>query len=252
MPTISIITPVYNAAKFLDDTVRTVQAQTETDWEWVLVDDGSTDDSLARIQQYQRQDSRIKLILHSDKGNHGAAASRNLGISKATGRYITFLDADDLWSTDKLSKQLTLMRDKQAAFSYTGYEFADEGGMPTGGVVDVPESMDYGRLLKDTKIWTSTVMVDTSAMSKKHLYMPELRTGEDYSTWLHLLKQVELARGINEPLALYRRTTSSLSANKFAQIRSRWNVYRNVEGLGLARSFFLMIDYMKSAIKRRM
>ena len=249
-PLISIVVPVYNAQNFLNDTINTVLSQTYTNWELLFIEDGSSDDSVKIIEKYINKDERIKLFDHGGL-NKGAAPSRNKGIDEAKGRYIAFLDADDLWSSNKLEKQLKFMKKTGASFSYTGYEFADEKGTPTGNKVYVPDKINYNKLLRDALIWTSTVMVDMGKISKKMLKMSDLKTGEDYSTWLRVLREEEYAWGINQQLSLYRRTPKTLSSNKLKMMQSRWNVYRNLEGLGIVKSCWLMVSYAVSAIKRR-
>ena len=245
---ISIIVPVYNAEKFIDETINTVLNQTYTNWELILVNDCSTDNSEKLIQKYLK-DNRIKLI--NNKTNSKAAISRNNGIKKAKGRYICFLDADDLWNKEKLKKQVKFMNEKDCAFSFTGYEFANENGKPNGKKVFIPETITYKQALKNTTIWTSTVMFDMNKLSKEDIYMPNVARGQDTATWWKVLKKIDYAYGLNEILSFYRRTNDSLSANKFVALKRTWNLYRNVEHLGLFSSLYNFTIYCFNAVKRR-
>ena len=244
---ISIITPVYNAEKFLSDTINTVLNQSYTNLELILVDDCSYDNSINVIKNIK--DKRIKLI--KNKINSKAAITRNNGIKKAKGRYICFLDADDLWDKEKLEKQVKFMKEKNCAFSSTGYEFADEKGRPNGKKVFIPERINYKQALKNTTIWTSTVMFDMDKLSKEDIYMPIVDRGQDTATWWKVLKKVDYAYGLNEILSFYRRTNNSLSSNKITALKRTWNLYRNVEHLNIISSFYNFTIYCFNAVKRR-
>lgn len=244
---VSIVVPVYNAERFLDETINTVLNQTYTNWELILVNDCSTDNSVNVIKKYK--DKRIKLI--NNKTNSKAAISRNNGITKAKGRYICFLDADDLWDNKKLEKQVNFIKEKDCAFSFTGYEFADENGKPNGKKVFIPEKIDYSQALKNTTIWTSTVMFDMNKLSKEDIYMPNVPRGQDTATWWKVLKKIDYAYGLNEILSFYRRTNESLSSNKLVALKRTWNLYRNVEHLNILKSSYNFIWYCFNAIKRR-
>lgn len=244
---ISIILPVYNASKFIDDTINTVLEQTYTNFELLLVNDCSIDDSVEKIKKYK--DKRIKLI-NNDK-NSGAAITRNNGIKEANGKFICFLDADDLWDKTKLEKQINFMKEKDCEFSFTGYEFANENGIPNGKKVFVPKMLDYKQSLKNTTIWTSTVMLNMARLSKDDIYMPNVRRGQDTATWWKILKKIDCAYGLNEILSYYRRTNNSLSANKLTALKRTWNLYRNVEKLNIFYSFYNFCWYCFNAVKRR-
>lgn len=246
---VSIVVPVYNASRFLKDTIATVQNQTHINWELIFVDDCSTDNSVQIIQKYTKEDKRIKLFKNSV--NSHAAITRNKGIDEAKGRYVAFLDADDLWEPTKLDKQVVFMQEKDCAFSFTGYEFADEDGKPNGKKVSVPASITYMQALKNTTIWTSTVMLDTKKLTKQTMHMPNIRRGQDTATWWKILKIVPKADGINEVLSYYRRTTDSLSANKLTALKRTWHIYRVVEKLGIIPSFYNFTCYVYNAVGRR-
>jgi O-antigen biosynthesis protein WbqP len=245
---VSIVVPVYNAQQFLDDTIQTVLNQTYNDWELLLINDCSTDKSVEAINKYQKKDRRIKLF--SNSKNSGAAISRNIGINEAQGRYVAFLDADDLWEPAKLEKQVAFMREKDCAFSFTGYEFADENGVPNGKKVYIPKTITYKKALKNTTICTITVMFDMHKLTKNDIEMPNVKS-EDTATWWKVLKKIDYAQGLNEILSYYRRTATSSSANKITAVRQAWGLYRNVEHLSLMRSSYSFCWYLFNAIRRR-
>ncbi len=246
---ISIIMPAYNIEHFVNETIKTVQSQTYDNWELILVNDCSEDSSVKIIKKYQKKDKRIKLL--NNKVNSGAAKSRNKGTKHATGDFIAFLDADDLWEPEKLAKQLDFMLKNDYTFTYTDYEFADHDGKPNGKKVSVPSKINYQQSLKNPIIWTSTVMIDVRKIDKKLLMMPNVRRGQDAATWWQILKTINYAYGLNEILAYYRRTNNSLSANKFKAIKRTWYLYRKVEKLNLIKSIWVFNWYVFNAIRKR-
>lgn len=247
---ISIVTPVYNAAAFIRQTMEMVQAQTYTDWELILVDDGSKDNSCEVIEDYLKEnpDERIRLI---KKGiNEGAALSRNRGIKEAKGRYIAFLDADDVWLTHKLQRQMEFMKEKDAGFVFSAYEFGDEEAIGTGRIVHVPDSLTYKKALSRTVIFTTTVLLDTEKVSKDLIYMPNVPS-EDSATWWQILRNGHVARGLDEVVAIYRRPGKSLSSNKLKAIQRIWYLYRKVEKLSLPSSCIAFMGWAYRATVRR-
>lgn len=246
---VSIIIPVYNAAIFLEDTINTIKEQTYQNWEAIFVDDCSKDDSIKIIERQVRNDKRIKII--KNKINSGAAITRNNGINIANGGYICFLDADDKWDKEKIKKQIKFMKERKCEFSFTGYEFADSNCIPNGTIVNVPEKINYKQALKNTTIWTSTVMFDMSVLKKDDIYMPNVKRGQDTATWWKILKRIDYAYGLDEALSYYRRTNDSLSANKMIALKRTWNLYRNVEHLNFISSLYNFIFYCSNALRRR-
>lgn len=244
---VSIIVPVYNAEKFIDETINTVLEQTYTNWELLLVNDCSTDNSVKLINKYLK-DKRIKLI--NNEVNSRAAITRNNGIKAAKGKYICFLDADDKWDKTKLEKQIKFMQEKQCAFSFTSYEFADENCIPNGKKVHVPDKISYKQALKNTTIWTSTVMFDMKKLSKEDIYMPNVKS-EDTACWWSILKKIDYAYGLDDILSFYRRSSGTLSSNKFEAIKRIWNLYRNVEHLNIFKSVYCFVWYAVRAVLRR-
>ncbi len=247
---VSIIVPVYNAAAYIENTIQMVSNQTYRDWELILVDDGSRDGSVQLIEKIiRRQRKRIRLI--RNKGNKGAAAARNRGIDASSGRYIAFLDADDVWMKDKLEKQVAFMEQTGAAFSFHSYEFGDENANPTGKIVHVPKILNFKKALSRTIIFTTTVMFDTEKIDLGIIHMPQVPS-EDTATWWRILKSGYLAYGLDENLAIYRRPGKSLSSNKIEALRRIWFLYRNIADLSILQSLFYFGGWAVRATLRRL
>lgn len=247
---VSIIVPVYNVENFIGETMDRVLAQTWQDWELLLVEDCSEDNTAALIRQYMEKtgDSRIRLI--SQSSNMGAARARNRGLEEAGGRYIAYLDADDLWEPEKLEREIAFMQEKDAAFAFTGYEFADENGKGTGKVVHVPETLTYRQALSNTTIFTTTVMFDLEKISKEQLEMPVIKS-EDTALWFRVLRSGVTAHGLDENLVKYRRPGKSLSSNKLEALRRIWNLYRRAEGMSVVSSAWHFCFWALRAVGRR-
>lgn len=247
---VSIIVPVYNVEKYIVETMECVRRQTYPYWELLLVEDVSTDRTRQVVQDYLGRvgDKRIRLICQPE--NRGAAHARNFGLSQAQGRYIAYLDADDLWEPEKLERELAFMREKNAAFAFTGYEFADENGRGMGKIVQVPETLSYREALKNTTIFTTTVMFDAAKIDKKLLEMPIIKS-EDTALWWKVLRNGYTAYGLNENLVKYRRGGKSLSSNKLEAIRRIWNLYRKAEGMGILNSAWHFCFWAVRAVRRR-
>ena len=246
---ISIIVPVYNAAKYLRTTIETVRNQTYESWELILVDDCSQDESRDIIEAAIRESSeRIRLICLEK--NAGAAEARNAGIDAARGRYIAFLDADDIWYPEKLEKELQFLKESGAGFVFTAYQYGDENAMPTGKAVRVPHTLTYREALSRTIIFTSTVLFDTEKIGKDLIHMPKIAS-EDTATWWQILMTGVTAYGLNEPLVIYRRPGSSLSSNKLAAIKRIWDLYRKIAGLSVPESAWHFAGWAVHASLRR-
>lgn len=247
---VSIIVPVYNAGNFIRETMDSVLAQTYPHWELLLVEDGSSDGSADVIEEYiaQKGESRIRLI--RQPSNQGAARARNKGLEEASGRYIAYLDADDLWNPEKLEHELRFMEKTGAAFAFTGYEFADENGVGLGKIVRVPETLVYRQALSNTTIFTTTVMFDSSKIPKELLEMPVIKS-EDTALWWKVLRAGYTAYGLDENLVKYRRAGRSLSSNKLEAIRRIWNLYRKAEGMNVVKSAWHFCFWALRAVRRR-
>ncbi|MCM1186411.1 MAG: glycosyltransferase [Lachnoclostridium sp.] len=247
---ISIIVPVYQVENYIVETMDCVCAQTYENWELLLVEDCGGDNCAKIIENYARNkgDSRIRLLCQTS--NMGAARARNRGLKEAKGRYIAYLDADDLWTPEKLERELTYLKEKEAAFVFTGYEFADQYGNGTGKVVRVPERLNYKEALKNTTIFTSTVMFDTEKIQKEMLEMPVMKS-EDTALWWRILRNGYTAWGLDENLVKYRRAGTSLSSNKLEAVRRIWGLYRKAEGMGILNSAYHFCFWAVRAVKRR-
>ncbi|MDR4890022.1 glycosyltransferase family 2 protein [Fredinandcohnia sp. QZ13] len=245
-PLVSVITPSYNSALFIEDTIKSVQDQTYTNWEMIIVDDVSTDNTVEIIKEKMKTDSRIKLI-PLDK-NGGAAIARNTAIKNASGKYIAFLDSDDLWVPTKLEKQVTFMERNGYNFTFTGYEIMTEEGELTGKIISIPPKINYNTLLKNTIIGCLTVMLNIEKLGK--VQMPEIRTRQDLATWLSVLKIEDYAHGIQEPLARYRKVSGSISSNKIKAAKQNWKVYREIENLGLIKAAWVFVNYAFNSLRK--
>ncbi len=246
---VSIITPVYGCEKFIEETIKSVQNQTYKNWEMLLVDDCTPDNSAEIIKNLAISDSRLKYIKLTE--NSGAAVARNVGLENARGRYIAYLDADDLWFENKLESQLKFMKENGVEFSCCDYEKIDEDGTKLNKIVNMPKTITYKQLLRNTIIQTVGVIVDLEKVDKKLLVMPNVRRGQDSATWLQMLKNGVVFTGQNEVLAIYRRVSQSLSANKLTAMKRTWNLYRKVENLNVVYSLWCLIGWAWNASKKR-
>lgn len=243
---VSIVVPVYNAGKYIEKTIQMVKEQTYTEWELILVDDCSKDDSVQKIQPFLSE--KIRLI--QKEKNEGAAEARNTGISHMQGRYLAFLDADDIWKKDKLEKELAFMKENDCAFCFTAYEFGDEEARGTGKIVHVPHTLTFKQALPRTIIFTTTVLFDTTKIERELLRMPNVPS-EDTAMWWQILKAGYTAYGLNENLAIYRRPGKSLSSNKLVALKRIWFLYRKQAGLSVIQSAYYFVIWAFLAVWRR-
>ncbi len=246
-PLVSIITPSFNSAHFIEETIQSVQAQTYQNWEMVIVDDCSSDRSREIIENYASWDGRIRLI--ALEKNSGAAISRNTAIKAANGHYLAFLDSDDLWVPEKLEKQIAFMEHRDIAFSYSQYQHMDLEGRLMNTVIEVPPQIDYKGLLKNTIIGCLTVVLNVEKTGP--VEMPNIKTRQDLALWLSILKRGITAYGVNETLAMYRIVPGSISNNKIKVAKQNWKVYREIETLGLFQSAWSFANYAFNAVKKR-
>lgn len=243
-PLISVITPAYNAERFIGDTIDSVLDQTYANWEMVIVDDRSTDNTTSIVEEYRKRDNRIKLIVLEE--NSGSAVARNTAMENAKGRYIAFLDSDDRWLPEKLAKQLRFMQEKDIAFSFTTYVRILEDGTKTNAISTTPESVNYDDLMKRCVIGCLTVMLDRDKVG--HLKMVNIRTRQDYVYWLTITKKGFLAYGLPEILAEYRLVGNSISSNKWKAAKRNWYVFRKIEKQSLPKSIWYFAHYVVRSI----
>lgn len=242
---VSIVTPSYKAAKLIGDTIQAIQAQTYANWELIIVDDCSPDNTVDVISQYAQQDSRIKLIVQAQ--NAGPAEARNRGLCEAEGRYIAFCDADDMWVPEKLSIQLAAMSAKRAPLSFTGLRRISEDSSQVGRYIGVPESITYEGLLKNTVIITSSVIVDRAEVGDFRMTKTFY---DDFVLWLSLLKPGRRALGVNEDLLRYRVVSTSYSRNKKKSAYWVWRTYRDIEKLNPMHSAWCFLNYAFNGWKK--
>lgn len=246
---ISIITPIYNCEKFIEETIKCVQNQTYTNWELLAVDDCSPDNSSDIIKKYAKKDKRIKYI--KLKENSGAAIARNKALEESKGRFIAYLDADDLWKPEKLEKQVNFMLDNNYAFTCTDYEKIDENGNSLNKIIRIPKKVNYNLFLRNTIIQTVGVMVDTKITGKDIIVMPNIRRRQDAATWCQLLKNGFDCYEVPENLSYYRVVSNSLSSNKFKAVKMNWYWYRKIEKLPLWKTCYCFVGYAFNAVKKR-
>ena len=244
---ISIITPLFNSESYIDDMIKSVQAQTYQNWEMIVVNDSSEDDGPNIVDKISRIDKRITLI--NQKKRSGPAHVRNIAIGLAKGRYLAFLDSDDLWHKEKLDKQIQFMQSNQYAFTYTAYEKINESGEVSGIIIPFKDQVTYHDLLKSNHIGCLTAMLDIKLLGEK-VYMPIIDKRQDHGLWLSILKREGKAYCLNEILALHRIRTGSISQNKISNIKYQWILYRKIEKLNIMKSFYYMIFYTYYAIRK--
>jgi glycosyltransferase involved in cell wall biosynthesis len=243
---VSIITPLHNSERFIGETIESVQGQTYANWEMLIVDDCSTDRSAEIVQRFRDADCRIRLISLPSRG--GPALARNSGIREARGRYIIFLDSDDIWFPHLLETEVDVMLKKDAAIVFASYERATEDKKTNLGPFIVPAKVNYRDLLKTCSISCLTGMYDAGKVGK--VYMPDFHKREDYGLWLAILKQGHTAWGIAEPLALYRMRKGSVSRNKLHIAYRQWRYYRTEERLPPHECVYFFCRYAISSFKK--
>ncbi len=231
---VSIITPTYNCGAFIARTLDSVLAQTYQNWEMIIVDDRSTDDTKAVVDVYMARDSRIKYHLLEE--NSGAAVARTVAMRLAEGDYMAFLDSDDIWMPEKLERQIAWMEENGYAFSCTAYEQIDEDDEPLGKVIKNVKKTDYNRLLLDCPVGNSSVVYSAERMGK--FEVPNIRKRNDDALWLQMLKKEKYIWGMPDVLMRYRIRKNSISSNKLKVIKYHWILYREIEHLNVFRSAF--------------
>ena len=245
---VSIITPVYNNSEFIKQTIESVQKQTYKNWEMVIVDDCSTDRTPELIKKISQKDDRIKYI--KLENNSGAAIARNKALSESRGRFIAYLDADDLWKKNKIQNQIDFMLAHDYAFVCSNYEKIDINNKILKQV-KIPKEINYKLFLRNTIIQTVGVMIDSRKTGRELLMMPNVRRRQDAATWCQLLKSGFNCYGVPEFLSYYRVVPNSLSSNKIKAIKGTWFLYRKIEKLSLVNACFCFFGYAINAVKKR-
>ena len=229
---VSIIMPTYNCAKFIGKTIESVLNQTYSNWELIIVDDCSKDNTEEVVKAFN--DSRIKY--NKLENNSGAAIARTEAMKIASGTYMAFLDSDDLWKKDKLEKQLKFMKENNYNFTCTAYEQINEAGEKLNKIIKSKKRADYNRILLDCPVGNSTVMYNVEKLGK--FEVPNIRKRNDDCLWLQILKKEKYIYGMTEVLMEYRIRSNSISSNKFSLIKYHWQLYREIEHLSVFRSVF--------------
>lgn len=245
---VSIIAPVYNNSEFIEQTIESVQKQTYKNWEMIIVDDCSTDRTPELIKKISQKDDRIKYI--KLENNSGAAIARNKALSESRGRFIAYLDADDLWKKNKIQNQIDFMLAHDYAFVCSNYEKIDVNNKILKQV-KIPKEINYKLFLRNTIIQTVGVMIDSRKTGRELLMMPNVRRRQDAATWCQLLKSGFNCYGVPEFLAYYRVVPNSLSSNKIKAIKGTWFLYRKIEKLSLINACFCFLGYAINAVKKR-
>ena len=235
---VSIVMPAYNGERFIAEAIASVHVQTYRHWSLIVVDDCSSDGTVRVAREWAERDTRVKLL--SSPVNGGTSAARNLGLSHCLGRYVAFLDADDIWLADKLDRQLAFMSRRNAGFSFTAYEKFGSSG--PGNVIRASASVSWRDMLKGNRIGCSTVMLDTQAFPQIR-FPTGLGRQEDYALWLSLLREGGLAYGLDEPLVRYRVHETSKSSRKLPSVSAQWLVYRDLEKLPPLRAAWYLGHY---------
>lgn len=237
--------PSYNSESYIAESINSVINQTYKNWELIIIDDCSTDNTTSIVNSFK--DERIKLIINTE--NLGAAKSRNKGIEAASGRFIAFLDSDDLWHKEKLKRQIEFMEKNKYIFTYSNYNQINEKGNFIKSIT-CPQSVDYKKLLKTCYIGCLTAIYDTHALDK--VYMPDIRKRQDYALWLKILKKGVAGYCHPESLASYRIHSKSISHNKLSAAKYNWFLYRKIENLNLIQASYYFSFYALNGILRKL
>lgn len=237
---VSIITPTYNSAKYIAETFQSVQNQTYQNWEWIIIDDGSSDDTEIVVNSLKVKDNRIQF--HKLTQNSGPAIARNTGIEKAKGNFMTFLDADDIWFPNFIENSINTIKESGVSFVFSSYRRSNESLEFVFSDFIVPQKVTYTDILKSNSISCLTAFLNIEKLGKK--FMPIIRKRQDMGLWLKYLKEIPYAYGIEEPQAIYRIRENSLSRKKSDLIKYQWQFYREVEKLTVFQSIYYMLHWM--------
>lgn len=247
MDLVSIITPTYNCIDFIEQTYASIKKQSYKNWEWIVTDDCSTDGSYEYLVKIATEDSRVKVFRNTN--NKGAAVSRNKSIEESAGRFIAFLDSDDLWEDNKLEQQIKFMLKNDFSFTYTDYCFMSEDGVLKDKVRKVPVDVNYNSLLKENIIGCLTAIYDTKEIGK--VYMPLIRKRQDYGLWLNILRIIPKAHKCPGVLGIYRVRTNSVSSNKINLLKYNFELFNKHQNMGFLKSvYYLSLNILMKIINR--
>ena len=237
MPEVSIITPCYNSARFLPETIQSVLNQTFTDWEWLITDDCSGDNSTDIIKKIN--DPRVVLTIA--KKNAGAGNARNLSLEKASGKYITFLDADDFWEPNFLEEMVSFMKKEKAELAYSNYARCDENLVPKIADFKADTEVTFNNLLKTCRLSLLSSMYDSERVGKE--FFPKGSKREDHVMWLNLLKKIPVGKPLNKTMAKYRMHASSISRKKTNIMKDQYLVYKDYMHFSTLKSFYYTANW---------
>ena len=240
---VSIIMPAYNCGDFIGTTLDSVINQSYKNWEVIVVDDCSTDNTADVVQEYIKKDNRIKY--HKLEKNSGAAVARNKAVDLASGKYMAFLDSDDVWFPEKLTKQIGFMEENDYGFTCTSYTKIDEQGEYLNRTIIAQPRRDYDGVLK-TCPGNSTVIYNAEKLGK--FKIPDIKKRNDYVMWLQVIKKEKYLYGIEEPLGSHRIRTEGISSNKKSLVGYHWKVYREIEKLSLLKSSYLIVYWVLATV----
>lgn len=243
MHTVSVIMPAFNMSKFITQSIQSVLKQTFEDFELIIVDDCSSDNTYEIACEFSRTDKRVVAL--RNETHFGAANTRNRALEYADGDYIAFLDSDDIWLPEKLERQLEFMRRNDHALTYTAYQKLDSTLDQRGKIIKAPKSMNAKQIIGNTAIGCLTVMVNRKKVGD--FSMPDISHCEDNCTWQSILKRGYTAYGLNEVLALYRERKGSQTSEKKAAAKKQWRVYRDYYGFSFVKSAFYFAEYAARA-----
>jgi teichuronic acid biosynthesis glycosyltransferase TuaG len=247
MALVSVVTPAWNAGRFVAETIASVRAQTLADWEMWVVDDASSDDTAAVVERIAAGDPRVRLV--RQRANAGPAQARQAALDRAGGRFLAFLDADDLWLPEKLARQTAFMRATPTALSYTSFRRISEDGAVVGARRPIPPSLTHAQLLRNSAIATLTAMVDREVAGP--IAMADVGY-DDFALWLSILRTGHIARGLDEDLARYRVRGGSVSSRKLRAASWVWRIYRERENLALPRAAWCLAEWAARAWWKRL
>jgi glycosyltransferase involved in cell wall biosynthesis len=240
----SIVTSCYNSDKFILDTYNSILNQSYTNWEWIIVNDNSDDNSLNILLQISKNDKRV--IILNNSFNCGSAFSRNRGIEIAKGSYLSFIDSDDIWLPNYIENVLNFMTCNDFDFVFTSYERRDETLEINYGIFKVPNKISFYELLKSCPISCLTACINLNKLPK--LYMPNYKSRQDYALWLNYLKLTQYAYGLNESLAVYRIRRNSLSRNKFKSAIYQFLIYYDFLNFNFIKSLYFFSHWFFNGI----